>query len=187
MIEPKNPVLARMLERLFAAMVNGPAMNCRPHASRQRLDLSQFARLQCTTPGELLAAVLGQDRQAKVGARVPAPPKAIAAVTAVTEEEEGENLLPEERAARKAWSEQQSLLNKLRVIADDARTYEQDTGVYVLEIGFPLTALKSISILARTAGLLAHLQEEAQRPIGFIMSNAAADAITYDGQVAQKR
>lgn len=51
----------------------------------------------------------------------------------------------------------------------------------LLEIGFPLTALKSISILARTAGLLAHLQEEAERPIGFIMSNAAADAITYDG------
>lgn len=52
----------------------------------------------------------------------------------------------------------------------------------LLEIGFPLTALKSISILARTAGLLAHLQEEAQRPIGFIMSNAAADSISYDGE-----
>lgn len=52
----------------------------------------------------------------------------------------------------------------------------------LLEIGFPVTALKSISILARTAGLLAHLQEETQRPIGFIMSNAAAEAITYDGK-----
>jgi citrate synthase len=51
----------------------------------------------------------------------------------------------------------------------------------LLEIGFPVTSLKSISILARTAGLLAHLQEETQRPIGFIMSNAAAEAITYDG------
>jgi citrate synthase len=49
----------------------------------------------------------------------------------------------------------------------------------LLEIGFPVTALKSISILARTAGLLAHLQEETERPIGFIMSNAAAEAITY--------
>lgn len=53
----------------------------------------------------------------------------------------------------------------------------------LLEIGFPVTALKSISILARTAGLLAHLQEEAQRPIGFVMSNAAAEAIRYDGKV----
>jgi len=51
----------------------------------------------------------------------------------------------------------------------------------LLEIGFPVTAMKSISILARTAGLLAHLQEETERPIGFIMSNAAAEAITYDG------
>ncbi len=52
----------------------------------------------------------------------------------------------------------------------------------LLEIGFPVTALKSISILARTAGLLAHLQEETQRSIGFVMSHAAAEAITYDGK-----
>jgi citrate synthase len=55
----------------------------------------------------------------------------------------------------------------------------------LLEIGFPLTALKSISILARTAGLLAHLQEETERPIGFILSNAAADSISYDGLKAK--
>jgi citrate synthase len=52
----------------------------------------------------------------------------------------------------------------------------------LLEIGFPLTALKSIAILARTAGLIAHLQEEAERPIGFILSHAAAEAISYDGK-----
>ncbi len=52
----------------------------------------------------------------------------------------------------------------------------------LLEIGFPVTALKSISILARTASLLAHLQEEAERPIGFILSHAAAEAIAYDGK-----
>lgn len=54
----------------------------------------------------------------------------------------------------------------------------------LLEIGFPVTAMKSISILARTAGLLAHLQEETERSIGFIMSHAAAEAITYDGPKA---
>ncbi len=52
----------------------------------------------------------------------------------------------------------------------------------LLEIGFPVTALKSISILARTAGLLAHLQEETQCPIGFVMSHAAAEAIRYNGK-----
>ncbi len=54
----------------------------------------------------------------------------------------------------------------------------------LLEIGFPVTALKGISILARTAGLLAHLQEEHERPIGFILSHAAAEAIHYDGKKA---
>ena len=54
---------------------------------------------------------------------------------------EADDLSPEERAARQAWSEQQSLLTKVRVIADDARTYEQDTGVHALSVGFPLLSL----------------------------------------------
>lgn len=54
----------------------------------------------------------------------------------------------------------------------------------LLEIGFPVNSLKSISILARTAGLLAHLKEEAERPIGFVLSHAAAEAISYDGKKA---
>lgn len=51
----------------------------------------------------------------------------------------------------------------------------------MLDVGFPLAALKGISLLARTASLIAHLQEETERPIGFIMSGAAAAAIRYDG------
>jgi citrate synthase len=51
----------------------------------------------------------------------------------------------------------------------------------MLDVGFPLAALKGISLLARTASLIAHLQEESERPIGFIMSGAAASAISYDG------
>jgi citrate synthase len=55
----------------------------------------------------------------------------------------------------------------------------------MLDVGFPLAALKGIPILARTAGLIGHLHEELQRPIGFILSRHAAEAITYDGPVAQ--
>lgn len=51
----------------------------------------------------------------------------------------------------------------------------------MLDVGFPLAALKGLSLLARTASLIAHLQEESERPIGFIMSGAAAAAIKYDG------
>ncbi len=53
----------------------------------------------------------------------------------------------------------------------------------LLDAGYPLGALKGIPILARTAGLIAHLLEEQQRSIGFIMSHAAAQAIQYDGEV----
>lgn len=52
----------------------------------------------------------------------------------------------------------------------------------MLDAGFPLAALKGISLLARTASLIAHLQEETERPIGFIMSGAAADRIGFAGE-----
>ncbi len=52
----------------------------------------------------------------------------------------------------------------------------------MLDAGFPLGALKGISLLARTASLIAHLQEETERPIGFMMSGAAADRITFTGE-----
>ena len=52
----------------------------------------------------------------------------------------------------------------------------------LLDAGYPLLALKGVPLLARTAGLVAHLLEEQQRAIGFVMSHAAAQAITYDGE-----
>lgn len=51
----------------------------------------------------------------------------------------------------------------------------------LLDAGYPLAALKGVPLLARTAGLVAHLVEEQIRPIGFAMSDAAAQAIRYDG------
>jgi citrate synthase len=53
----------------------------------------------------------------------------------------------------------------------------------LLDAGYPVAALKGIPILARTAGLIAHLLEEQQHGIGFVMSHAAAQAIDYDGEV----
>lgn len=51
----------------------------------------------------------------------------------------------------------------------------------MLDVGFPLAALKGISLLARTASLVGHLQEETQTPIGFILSGKAAESISYNG------
>jgi citrate synthase len=42
--------------------------------------------------------------------------------------------------------------------------------------------VKVVPLLARTASLLAHLAEEQRRPVGFIMSAAAEEAIEYRPQ-----
>ena len=51
----------------------------------------------------------------------------------------------------------------------------------LLDLGFPAAMIKAIPLLARTAGLLAHLAEEQVRPIGFLMAAKAEEAIAYDG------
>lgn len=50
----------------------------------------------------------------------------------------------------------------------------------LLDLGFPHRMLKAIPILARTASLLAHLGEEADKPIGFYMAGQAEAAIKYE-------
>jgi citrate synthase len=50
----------------------------------------------------------------------------------------------------------------------------------MLDLGFPAATVKAVPILARTASLLAHLAEEQQIPIGFLMAGAAEDAIHYE-------
>jgi citrate synthase len=54
----------------------------------------------------------------------------------------------------------------------------------LLDAGYPLGALKGVPIVARTAGLVAHLLEEQIRPIGFVLSHVGAEAIDYDGEAA---
>jgi citrate synthase len=50
----------------------------------------------------------------------------------------------------------------------------------LLDVGFEIEAVKAIPILARTAGLLAHLAEERERPIGFLLAGYAEDAVSYE-------
>ena len=54
----------------------------------------------------------------------------------------------------------------------------------LLGIGFPVGALKGVPILARTAGLIGHLAEEQERPIGFALSYQATRDLVYDGPQA---
>jgi citrate synthase len=50
----------------------------------------------------------------------------------------------------------------------------------MLDLGLPSAAVKAVPILARTAGLLAHLAEEQEHPVGFLMARAAEEAIEYE-------
>jgi citrate synthase len=52
----------------------------------------------------------------------------------------------------------------------------------MLDLGFSSATVKAVPILARTAGLLAHLAEEQQQPLGFLMAGRAEDAIEYERQ-----
>ena len=50
----------------------------------------------------------------------------------------------------------------------------------MLDLDFPSAAVKSVPILARTASLLAHLAEERDAPLGFVLAAAAEDAVEYE-------
>lgn len=157
---PKNTILLKMLDRLFAGLTSGPNLNCRPHSSRQRLDWMQLGRLQDISPGEALCQLLSKKQATQLRARVSAPSnsskaangkkrpssKKLSAVeteSAVASENEAipDDVSPEQDQQQQAWVNQQTLLTKLRALAEDARDYEQDTGAHVLHVGFPLLSL----------------------------------------------
>jgi len=50
----------------------------------------------------------------------------------------------------------------------------------MLDLGFAPAAVKAVPILARTAGLLAHLAEEREQPLGFVLAEGAEKAIRYE-------
>src|SRR5215470_17284462 len=112
----ENRILSKMLDRLFAALTSGPSLNARPHASRQRVDLAQISRLGDRSPEDALRGLLSADRKVKLKANV-VKPRWMRDEKEVNERPE---LSEEERAARQKWLDQQSILHKLRGIAEDA-------------------------------------------------------------------
>ena len=209
MAASRNRFLEKMVERLHAALSTGPALNCRPHQSRQRVDLALVAALDGSKPEAVLARLLAGESvkitsraravvpaaEARASeAQAPSPstklPRAVAPPTsdgrgAATEAGSSETGSSETASSETASSETASsetlpsdptetvpssevapsktlaseaegalipepsraerealaLLGKLRNVADDARTFEQDTGAHVLHVGFPLLQL----------------------------------------------
>ena len=50
----------------------------------------------------------------------------------------------------------------------------------MLDLGYASTSVKAVPVLARTAGLLAHLVEEREQPIGPLLAAAAEEAVEYE-------
>jgi citrate synthase len=50
----------------------------------------------------------------------------------------------------------------------------------LLDLGYTADVVKAVPILARTAGLLAHLAEEREQPIGLFLGRVAEDAVEYE-------
>ena len=49
----------------------------------------------------------------------------------------------------------------------------------MLDLGYAPEVVKAVPILARVAGLLAHLAEERESPLGFVLAAKAEDAVEY--------
>jgi citrate synthase len=50
----------------------------------------------------------------------------------------------------------------------------------LLDLGFARDTVKAVPVLARTAGLLAHLAEEREQPLGFLLAARAEEAVAYE-------
>ncbi|MFI4853693.1 MAG: AAA domain-containing protein [Phycisphaerales bacterium JB065] len=188
----ESGILNQMLDRLFASIVRGPSIDCKPANSRQRLDLIELAALQDLEPFEIVRRLMSDEGTVRVSAQVqkPAPrptrfrntggsvpttdhsgPTESAQDPPAAPEDEPDS--SEQLAAEKAWSRQQSVVKKLKHIAEEARTYEEDTGVYILNIGFPLLHLPKHT----TNGGPRILAPLAFVPIQLTISNGAKVAV----------
>jgi hypothetical protein len=179
-----DSVLKKLLERLMAGLLNGPGLNCRPHNSRQRIDLTALGRLDDLEPAKILAELLGSSRKVRIAARVPQPRNLdpVEAANPPPDDAYGnghDNNAAQDQVERalKPWRDQQSVLSKLRTITEDARTYEQDTGVNVLSIGFPLLQLPPGALGARAGTGRKVLAPVAFIPVNVTLKRGVASSI----------
>lgn len=114
--------LSRMLERLYGAVTQGPAIDCRPQRSRQRLDLTDLSILGGGSGQLALERLLGPPHRIRL--QLPSHPQTA-----------DESFTPPSEAEREL---QLRLIRKLQTIADQARAFANETGVSSLFVGYPL-------------------------------------------------
>src|SRR5579859_7013135 len=131
-----NPFLGRMLERLYASLASGPGLNCRPHNSRQRIDLVLIQKLDGISARDLVHTVLDSQQEFMIDLDA----KSMAQEDAALVVESNLTVVEEETKynPRRQLGARRTILNKLRTIAEESRSYEQETGTSVLNIGYPV-------------------------------------------------
>ncbi|MBX9787569.1 MAG: DUF4011 domain-containing protein [Pirellulales bacterium] len=148
----QNRILVTLLERLRSGLLDGPGLNCRPHHSRQRIDLTSFAKLGEVSAAQIVRSLLCDEQSTSINVKIVPAPEVIGDSDSQsgTKKPADATPAPEDLHDTKRWSQhdkkspyyqQQALLRKLKTIAEDAQIHEQDTGVDVLHLGFPLLHL----------------------------------------------
>src|SRR5581483_11601242 len=140
---PRNRFLEKMLQRLYASLAAGPALDCRPHRSRQRVDLAALAALGAPAPELIVRELLAGSRAVKIVPR----------------------LQPATEGDEDPDAEKRALLKRLANIAEDARAFEQDTGARALHVGFPLLHLPPGQ---RASATRSGSQKRVLAPVAFI-------------------
>jgi very-short-patch-repair endonuclease len=171
-----------MLERLYAALASGPSLNCRPHNSRQRVDLAALGRLDGTAPHTVLAALLGDKAGVRLAVKPPvAEDQPSPSASLVSDSTEPDTGAPSAASPTRAEEEQQALLRKLATIVEDARTFEQDTGAHVLHVGFPLLHLPPGTKDKRGFGTRRILAPIAFVPVRLTLKKGRAPSVELEG------
>ncbi|MBI1293148.1 DUF4011 domain-containing protein [bacterium] len=129
MANSDNRVLDALLERLYAALARGPALNALPGISRQRLDLATLDRIEGNAQ-TVLADLLGEAKSHRIRFTTAAPPK-------IAKEDE----TPESKRLQREYDDGRKLLTKLGNIAREADMHQRDTGSASLFIGYPILSL----------------------------------------------
>ena len=104
------------------------------------MDLTTLNVFGDISPFQVLQELLGSQTNTRILAKVTKPPQnnPPSGNTTPDDNDQPINTDLQFTADKQPWDRQQSALRKLRHIAEEARTYEEDTGVYILNLGFPL-------------------------------------------------
>jgi hypothetical protein len=97
MADSKKVILEKLLDRLYASLVQGPCLNCRPHSSRQRTDLTAFKAFKHLPPNEIIPKLLTGTNKVDVLAKVPTFESALP-TEQLTDEQRKDNTLTSSKA-----------------------------------------------------------------------------------------